>query len=804
MSKSSKHDKNGTSIDFSYLFNELMAAVKVQNYFMYLTGCKEADKIQAEEVWHETQHTLFYSTNINNEDVLVEVTKPNMDVLVTAKCGFADSDHSQQNVDRCFLLKNRRILDEAILLMQLRHPNIAKIMGLCVQRKDTSKKHGTVTKAHGVTLAKEGGNFVQLEQLKSASWEERLKVAFDFLSLALYLTDTPLGNIRLEDWSADNFIVSAKDGKSKLNNLQQTIYSTEPFCKSNKDCLVNGLNCGIQCDKGKCVGYNEKKNLHELNQAILSPLLRYNVPQKLTDDVLKILSDLNNLKVSTSQAVMTLMHLLPSSQPGVKLAPQMMAHNAVEENNAGILSMKRFPDGSQVDSWEQHEMVVSINEVNLDLIDNVQHAVEIDPPVEIKPEKTVAFGFRKIENADYPGRYDYYCSHSKAEWGCVLSLPVVDEALQKCADDVKCKAVVTIPHLRKEGWIIAILKSDNSQPVDHAGTTVYVKAESSDSHSFEEMPPAVDVNMGPQKADCLNEVTSLQSKERSAFEAAMMKACGWPGFTGEQFSTMVEESKVEDATTFKPARGKLANGGQMNVMLNSQDTKRAALFLAKRGPDEFDLSQLAVYQLDQMLGLYKTIPAVERLLTAEELSDAGFPVDVGGNQFDKFRPLKQSDSSLLGVIVPQVNARITLEHHLSVPRLSGITNAVTPFSKKQLRDLEYLLLGYLASVPVPRKGHPNIQGRLIHIRTEEAFLHDSNEYMSYLYHCQFPSRVIATLRYAEKNRCDLGSQIRSRLADNNSPDISKVLKTNVRELLKLVDQCIAKFGRQEVLYDMSL
>ena len=66
---------------------------------------------------------------------------------------------------------------------------------------------------------------------------------------------------------------------------------------------------------------------------------------------------------------------------------------------------------------------------------------------------------------------------------------------------------------------------------------------------------------------------------------------------------MVEESKVEDATTFKPARGKLANGGQMNVMLNSQDTKRAALFLAKRGPDEFDLSQLAVYQLDQMLGV---------------------------------------------------------------------------------------------------------------------------------------------------------------------------------------------------------
>ena len=46
---------------------------------------------------------------------------------------------------------------------------------------------------------------------------------------------------------------------------------------------------------------------------------------------------------------------------------------------------------------------------------------------------------------------------------------------------------------------------------------------------------------------------------------------------------------------------------------------------------------------------------MERLLSVSELSDAGFPVDVGGNQFDKFRSLKQSDGSLLGVVVPKVN-----------------------------------------------------------------------------------------------------------------------------------------------------
>jgi len=51
-------------------------------------------------------------------------------------------------------------------------------------------------------------------------------------------------------------------------------------------------------------------------------------------------------------------------------------------------------------------------------------------------------------------------------------------------------------------------------------------------------------------------------------------------------------------------------------------------------------------------------------------------------------------------------------HYISVPRLSGITNAVTPFSKKQWDDLEYLLLGYLASIPVPAKGHQSVHGEL--------------------------------------------------------------------------------------------
>ena len=48
------------------------------------------------------------------------------------------------------------------------------------------------------------------------------------------------------------------------------------------------------------------------------------------------------------------------------------------------------------------------------------------------------------------------------------------------------------------------------------------------------------------------------------------------------------------------------------------------------------------------------MPAIERQMSDSELSEAGFPVDIGGNQFDKFRSLKKADGSLLGVIYPKV------------------------------------------------------------------------------------------------------------------------------------------------------
>ena len=62
------------------------------------------------EVLYETQHRVLFHGLYDTKDVTVEVVKANIDELISAKCGSSDSDRSQDNLDRCFLLKNRLII----------------------------------------------------------------------------------------------------------------------------------------------------------------------------------------------------------------------------------------------------------------------------------------------------------------------------------------------------------------------------------------------------------------------------------------------------------------------------------------------------------------------------------------------------------------------------------------------------------------------------------------------------------------------------------------------------------------------
>ena len=65
----------------------------------------------------------------------------------------------------------------------------------------------------------------------------------ELLNLAVYFTRSPLGSIRLESWNPENFILNFENNKILLNNVDKLAF-TEPACKTEQDCYVDGINCG--------------------------------------------------------------------------------------------------------------------------------------------------------------------------------------------------------------------------------------------------------------------------------------------------------------------------------------------------------------------------------------------------------------------------------------------------------------------------------------------------------------------------------------------------------------------------------
>nr|XP_039247683.1 uncharacterized protein LOC120325659 isoform X1 [Styela clava] len=793
------------NINFTFLVNELNVVLKVQNFYLRQWGCRELKNLKFPAHVVKTQHGMVGNVAYGGKNVALQTCVADVDELMAAKCGSADSDTSRENTNRCFLLKNRRMLQQYLFLQELSHPNIVKVYGVCIQT-------GSNPTASSFTLAKEAGLIADIGKLKMQPWNHRLKVAFDLANLAVYLAKSPIGSIRLESWAPNKFIITQVGSSTltvKLSDFDQAIVLTEKSCNYDRDCSIGKISSAVKCMHGLCKDYNEKFNLYNLYISFLSPVLEDHIPSRLSSEATNLFNSLRNLEYNATVLVQLLKSLKPSME---EIADG--AHIRGDPDNLLLQDGLHPPDGLQVDSWEQHESHIAINEVdfNQDPVNqnNIQPVNNVDSENNNAYKDT--FGYKKIDNADFPGRYDYYCPHSKAEWGCVVSLRKLEDAAKKCDADAKCEAFVTMPHLRKEGWIIVILKSDNTRAVDHAGTTVYIKpSDEDDSKNNKDYANGGGLDSSVVKL-CLQDLVQAQESMREKREKELMKPCGWEGMSDSKLQSIVLDATVADATKFKPSRGKMAVGGQMNIMLETSSKPTPALFLAKKGPEEFHLAQLTTYHLDRMLGLYKILPAFLRTLTEQEMTDAGFPVDVGGNQFDMFRQLKNADRSLSGTIVPTAVGKVGVEHYISVPKLGQVTNAVTPFSRRQYDDLEYLLLMWLASLPLPTKGHPSLQRHLIHIKADEAFKSEpSPVVLSYFYNCHFPRIAVDVLRNLRTAHCNFGDQLIARV-QTSYPDlqvsafsfklpVADIATRNANRLLEVVDLCVGKFGDNVVLYD---
>ena len=207
---------------------------------------------------------------------------------------------------------------EIFMLNQLEHPGLIKMLGYCVKPlQENNSRYMSVSLS--ITAVYEYGEVFNVTTL-SLSVEQRIKHVLDLADLLLYLENSPLGSLRIDDFKSGHFLM--------VNNVIKLIdfdyfNNDEPTCKTkcpynltcyrptnsgNKDCGP-----GTTCHKGICLGFNARINMVKVNDSFFRFLLQEqffphnmrmhisNLTSQLnkhTIDALHLIRDLRQLKVN--------------------------------------------------------------------------------------------------------------------------------------------------------------------------------------------------------------------------------------------------------------------------------------------------------------------------------------------------------------------------------------------------------------------------------------------------------------------------------------------------------------------------
>ena len=163
--------------------------------------------------------------------------------------------------------KQKMFMSEILLLQQLKHPNIIKLLGFCMR----SNRHGTESLTdEGLVAVVEYGEGVDQDFLGHLPLSQRLDVALDIIDLLMYLENSPLGSLRLRDIQLRHFLFH----ENTLKLIDVDGNSEEPGCgddateysKRRNETVTGETRGNNTCQFGRCVGhrcvgYNAKVNL---------------------------------------------------------------------------------------------------------------------------------------------------------------------------------------------------------------------------------------------------------------------------------------------------------------------------------------------------------------------------------------------------------------------------------------------------------------------------------------------------------------------------------------------------------------
>ncbi|XP_053388586.1 extracellular tyrosine-protein kinase PKDCC-like [Mercenaria mercenaria] len=228
------------------------------------------------------------------------------------------------------------------------------------------------------------------------------------------MSQTPYGSMSMNDFRRQQFVLV--DGNLKLSDVDDTGFE-DPTCQTSDDCDVTFSSANFSqrtlCRRGRCVQYNEKKNLFNAGRHFVTFLLPHGAPRRLQPIIASVVEGYTNLTMSSEQ-------LLKRMNKIVKL----------------------YRSGWYLNRTKS---------------------------------KKYNSSYKQLEQSDLPGQHDYRCQLSISMATCTVSVFDLREAEDVCNSDNKCRGFVVTQQKTWTGRHLIHLKNNIGPPSIQQNTTLYIK-----------------------------------------------------------------------------------------------------------------------------------------------------------------------------------------------------------------------------------------------------------------------------------------------------------------------------------------
>ncbi|XP_071945325.1 extracellular tyrosine-protein kinase PKDCC-like [Antedon mediterranea] len=269
-----------------------------------LLGCGEIDSLKIIKKIKKGQNKIIESARYGTKQVAVK--SASTQVASVQKCLKRKTYKKKED---CYILANYEVIRENLLLRQIQHSGIPKMLGMCVRSESSS----TDVKKRGVSLVVELGRQVDLNELSSMPFQQRLKMSLQLSALLLYLAHSSLGSMRIQKFDVNRFILA--ENQIKLADVNE-LTSLEKECNEDYKCLINGTEIeSIKCFDNRCIGMNEQLNLQDANIIFFKQLLHAPKSNPKANEIQSILRELDAHSMTSDHVYLRLKSLYRTSEP---------------------------------------------------------------------------------------------------------------------------------------------------------------------------------------------------------------------------------------------------------------------------------------------------------------------------------------------------------------------------------------------------------------------------------------------------------------------------------------------------------